>query len=109
MRRSDRAVNDSKVIVNFGDSSCGGTRRARSSFLLDGNGGGEPLDGIDLGTFHLVKKLTGVGRKRFDITALALGVNGVKGERGFAGARKPGHHRETISRNIEADVLEIVL
>src|SRR5579859_1486093 len=37
MGNADGAVNDAEIIVNFGDGADGGTRGARSGFLLDGN------------------------------------------------------------------------
>src|SRR5262249_35943361 len=48
-------------------------------------------------------------RQRFDGTALALGVDGVEGERGFARARESGEHHQPVARDFEIDVLEIVL
>src|SRR5262249_50788381 len=48
-------------------------------------------------------------RQRFDGTALALGVDGVEGERGFARARESGEHHQPVARDFEIDVLEIML
>src|SRR5262249_14356666 len=53
--------------------------------------------------------VAGIGRERFHVTALALGVDGVEGERGFARAREPGEHHQPVARDFEIDVLEIVL
>ncbi len=90
MRHADGAVNDAQIVVNFRDGADGGTRGARGGFLLDGDGGGEAFDNVDFGALHLVEELAGVGREGFDIAALAFGVNGVEGQRGFAGAGKAG-------------------
>ena len=38
----------------------------------------QAIDGVHVGTLHLVEKLAGVGRKRLHVTALALGVNRVE-------------------------------
>jgi hypothetical protein len=35
---------------------------------------------IDVRLLHHVEELAGVGRKRLDIAALALGIDGVEGE-----------------------------
>ena len=109
MRRADRAVDDAQIIVNFGDGADGGTRRARGGFLLDGDGRRKPFDRIDIGALHLVEELARVGGKRFDVAALALGVKGVEGERGFARTGETGDDGKRVSGNLEADVLEIVL
>ncbi len=49
--------------------------------------GAEAVDGIDFRTLHLVEELARVGRERFDVAALALGVDGVEGERALAAIR----------------------
>src|SRR5262249_15631278 len=45
----------------------------------------------------------------FDVTALTLGINGVERERGFARAGEPGHHHQLVARDLDVDVLEVVL
>src|SRR5581483_9492172 len=97
------------IIVDFGDGADSGTRGTRGGFLLDGNGGREALNDVHFGAFHLIEELASVGGKRFDVTALALGVNGIEGERGFAGTGKAGDNSEGITGDFEADVLEVVL
>jgi len=109
VRNADGAVDDAEIIVNFGDGTDGGARRAGGGFLLDGDGGGEAFDDVDLRALHLVEELAGVGGEGFDVAALALSVNGVKGEGRFAGAGKAGDDGEGVARDFDADVLEIVL
>jgi hypothetical protein len=67
--------------------------------------GRQAFDQVDIGLFHQLQELPGVGRQRFDVAALALGVQGVKGERGFAGAGQAGDHDELVARQVEVDVL----
>ena len=69
----------------------------------------KPVDRIDLGPLHLIQKLARVGRKRFDVAALALGVNRVEGERRLARSAQPGDHREGVARNLDVDILQVVL
>ena len=71
--------------------------------------GDRPVDMVDVGLLHHVEELPRIGRQRLDIAPLALGIDGVEGERGLAGARQPGDHHELLARQIERDVLEIVL
>lgn len=49
-------------------------------FLLNGDGGEDAVDGIDIGLVHAVEELADVRRKCLDVAALAFGVEGVEGE-----------------------------
>src|SRR5258708_14564889 len=109
MRNADGAVNDAEVMQNFRKFPDGGTWRPRGCFLFDGDGRRKAFDYVNFGTLHLVEELPGIGRKRFDVAALALGINGVKGEGGLARAGKTGDNRQGIAGDFEADVFEIVL
>src|SRR6266403_4456141 len=109
MRNADRGVDDAEVIVNFGDGADGGTRRARRGLLLDGDRRREPLDDVHVGAFHLVQELARVSREGFDVTALAFGVNGVKGQRRFAGAGEASNDREGVPGDFDVDILEVML
>src|SRR5690606_29303531 len=64
---------------------------------------------IDVGLFELVQELPRVCRKRFDITALAFGIDRIERERRFARTRKPGNDRKFIARNFYVNVLWIML
>ncbi|PFW73337.1 hypothetical protein COL23_19920, partial [Priestia aryabhattai] len=43
------------------------------------------------------------------IAALALGIDGVEGERRFPGAGKAGHDDQLVAWQVKIDALEIVL
>ena len=109
VRNADGRVDDAKIIVNFRDGADGGARRARSSFLLDGDRRRKPFDDVDFGALHLVEKLARVGGKRLNVAALALCVNGVESERGFSRAGKTGDDREAVPGDFDADVFQVVL
>jgi hypothetical protein len=64
---------------------------------------------IDIGLLHQLEELARIGRERLDIAALALGIDGVEGERGFARARQAGDHRERVARDVDVHALEVVL
>ena len=102
-------VEEAEVVVDFGDGADGGAGAAAGGFLLDGDGGGEAVDGVDVGALHLVEELSGVGREGFDVAALAFGVDGVEGEGGLAGAGESGDHGEGVARNADVDVAQVVL
>ena len=55
------------------------------------DGGCDAVDILHRGLFHTFQKLAGIGGKRLDVAALALGIDGVKRQRRFAG---PGHTRD---------------
>ncbi len=58
---------------------------------------------------ELAKKLAGVARKGFDITPLSLGIKGVERQGAFARAAYSGEDNQLIARQIEIDVLQVVL
>src|SRR5207245_9361061 len=75
VRNADGRVDDAKIIVNFRDGADGGARRARSSFLLDGDRRRKPFDDVDFGELNLVEKLARLGGKRQQDAELTLSVN----------------------------------
>jgi hypothetical protein len=77
----------------------------RGRFLLNGNGGRQAFDVIDIRLFHQGQKLACIGRQRFNIAALAFGIKGVEGEGGLAGAGQAGNHHELVAGQVEVDVL----
>ena len=97
------------VIVDFGDGADRRARIARGGLLLDGNGRRQAVDLIDVRLLHHLQELTRVSRQALDIPALALGIDGVEGERGLARAGQAGEHHQPVARNVEVDVFEIVL
>ena len=97
------------IVVDLGDRADRRTRVLRGGLLLDGDGRRQALDMVDVGLLHHVEELPRIGRQRLDIAPLALGIDRVEGERGLAGARESGDHHERLARQIERDILEIVL
>ncbi len=97
------------VVVDLGDGADRGARIARGGLLLDGDGRRQPVDLVDIGLLHHLQELPRIGGQALDVAALALGIDGVEGERGFARAGQAGQHHELVARQIEIDVLEIVL
>ena len=71
--------------------------------------GREPLDEVDVGLVHLAQELARVRRERLDVAALALGEDRVEGEARLARAGQAGEHDEGVAREVERDVLEVVL
>ncbi len=70
--------------------------------------GDRPLDGIHVGLVHHRQELPRVGRQRFHVAALALGVQRVEGQRGLAGPRQTGDDNQAVARQIYVDVAQVV-
>ncbi len=97
------------IVVDLGDGADGRARIARGGLLLDGDGRREAVDLVDVRLLHHLQELPRVGGEAFDIAALALGIDGVEGERRLARAGQPGEHHELVARDVEIDILEVVL
>ena len=77
-------------------------------FLLDGDGGRQTLDHIHIGLVHQLQKLAGVGGQALHIAALALGIQRVKGEAGFARAAQSRNHHQLVAGDVQVDIFQIV-
>ncbi len=51
---ADGGVEEAKIVVDLGDGADGAARAAAGGLLLDGDGGGEAVDGVDVGALHLI-------------------------------------------------------
>ena len=71
---SDAGEEQSQVFVNLRAGAHGGAGVAGYHLLFDGDGWRQSLDEITLGLGHSSQELTGVGRQRLHVAALALGV-----------------------------------
>ena len=77
---ADLGEQELQVVVQLGhgaDRRPGGLDRAG---LVDGDGGRDVLDGLDVRLLHAVEELPGVGREALDVAALALRVEDVEGD-----------------------------
>ncbi len=63
---------------------------------------------VDVGLLDALEELAGVGGERFDVAALAFGVDGVEGERGFARAADAADDGEGVVGDVDVDALEVV-
>jgi hypothetical protein len=91
---ADAGVEDTQVVVDLGDGADGGARVVGGALLLDGDGGREAAQVLDLGALELAEELARVGGEALDVAALALGVEGVEGEAGLARAADAGEDDE---------------
>ncbi len=108
VRSAGAGEKQAQVVVNLGDRADGRTGVVAGRLLFDRNRRRESLDQVDVGFLHSLQELSGVRRQRLDVAPLPLGVERVEGERGLAGTRQPGDDDQSVARQVEADVLQVV-
>ncbi len=107
-RRAGAGEQQAQVVVDLGDGADRRARVVRGRLLLDRDRRRQPFDMIDVGLFHHRQELARIGRQRFDVTALTLGIERVEGQRRLARAGQPGDHDQAVARQFDIDVLEVV-
>ena len=97
-----------QVARDVGERTDGGPGVAADGLLLDGDHGRQAVDEVHVRLLHLGDEALGVGGQRLHVAALALGVDGVEGERRLAGAGQARDYREFVAGDLDRDVLEVV-
>src|SRR5205085_11483578 len=106
--RAGAREKEPQVVVDLGNRADGRARIVARRLLLDGDGGREPLDQVDVGLLHQLEELARVRRERLDVASLPLGVERVEGKRALARAGEAGDHDQTVARQLDRDVLQVV-
>ena len=109
VRLADAGEQQPQVVIDLGDRADRRARVARRGLLVDRHRRRQALDEVDVGLVHLAEELPGVGRQRLDVAALAFGEDRVERQARLARTRQPGEHDHGVARQVEIDVLEIVL
>ena len=97
------------VIVELGHRADRRARGAHGVGLIDRDRGRNAGDAIDLRLVHPVEKLARVGREGLDVAPLPFRVDGVEGEGRLAAAADAGDHDQLAVRELQVEVLEVVL
>ena len=108
VRCADACKKQTQIVIYFRDGADGRPGIVRGRFLVNGDGRRKPFDQIHIRFFHKLQKLAGVGRERFDITALSLRIKGVESKRGLPGTGKSGDDDQLVAWQIDLDVFQIV-
>ncbi len=108
MRGADPGEQQAQIVVDLGDGADGGARVVRGGLLLDGDGRRQALDMVHVRLVHHRQELPRIGRQGLHIAPLALGIDGIEGQRRLAGAGQPGHHHQALPRQVQVDVLQVV-
>jgi hypothetical protein len=98
-----------QVVVDLGDRAHRGAGVLRGGLLLDRDRRREPLDRLHVWLLHELQELAGIGGEAFHIAPLALGIDGIEGQRGLAGAGQARDHHQPVARQLHVDVLQVVL
>ena len=109
VRPPDRSIQQTQIIMHLRHRRHDRTRIVPRRPLLNRNRRRQPLDLIDLRFLHLVQKLARVCRKTLHIPPLPLGIERVERERRLPRTAQPGNHRQTVPRNPDIDIFQIVL
>ncbi len=105
---ADARPEQAQVVVQLRGGADGRAAILDRVLLLDGDGGRDVLDPVDVRLVHALQELAGVGAEGLDVAALALGVEGVEGEGGLAAAADARHDDVAVAGDVDVDVLEIV-
>ena len=109
MRHAVRREEQVEVGGDVGQSADGRARVAGDGLLLDGDDRREAEHEINLGLAELLDKPLGERGERLHVAPLSLRVDGVERQRGFAGPADAGKDDELVARNLQVDVLQVVL
>ena len=109
VRLADGGKQQAHVVVDLGDRADGGAGAAAGGLLLDADGRRQAFHAVHVRLLHLLEELARKCGKRLDVAALAFGIDRVEGQAGLARTGEPGNHRQLLSRNLQIDVLQVVL
>ena len=109
VRHAHAREQQAQVVVYLGGGAHGGARVLAGGLLVDGHGGRQAVDAVQVGLVHLPQEHARVAGEAFHVAALPFGVHGVEGQAGLARARKPREHDQLVARYGEVDVLQVVL
>ena len=106
---ADLRVEQTQIVINLRDRRDGRILSPLAEPLLDSDGGWNAGKQIDVRLRHDLKKLPRVSGKAVEVAPLSFRVNDVESQRRFARPAQAGDDHELISRDVEADIFEIVL
>src|SRR5262249_39011328 len=109
MRLADPGVEEAQEVVNLRDGADGRAGIWPEPFLLDRNRRREPLCRVDLWFLHLRDELARIRRQRLHVAPLTIHIERVEGERRLSRSRETRDHDQSITRQLEGEVLQVVL
>ena len=107
--RAELHVQQAQEVIDLGERRHRALAAAAAGALLDGDRRRDAEDRIHVRARGRLHELARVGVEGFEVAALALVEEDVEGERGLARAGHAGDDREAVARDLDVDVLEVVL
>ena len=101
-------IEEAQEVEDFRRRAHGGTRVLVRRLLFDADDGREPRNLVHVGPFHAAEEVACIGRERFDVAALTLGIERVEGQRRLARAGQPGDDRQATARYGHVHILQVV-
>ena len=98
-----------QVVVDLGDRADCRAGGLDAVALLDGDRGGNSLNGLRLRLVHAVEELPCVGAERLDVATLPLGIDRIEGETRLTRPTGACEDDERPCGKVEVDALEIIL
>ena len=105
VRASRARVKQAQIVIDLRHRAHRRARIVARRLLVNRDRGRQPLDIVHIGLVHLPKELPRICGQRLHIAPLPLGVDRVKGKRGFPRAREARHDNELVARNLHVDIL----
>ncbi len=109
VRRAEPAEEDAQHRVGVGGGADGGARVGSHALLVDRDRGGQPVEHVHLGPGEVRHEALQEGAVGLVDQPLRLRGDRVEHQRALARAGDAREHREPALRNLDADVLEVVL
>ena len=106
---AELGVEQAHKLKNFGDGRDGAFTPAARDALLDRDRRRDAGDRVDIGPLELLDELPRVGVEAVEIAALAFGEEEIERERRLARAAETGDDGHFVERDVDRDVLEIVV
>ena len=107
-RYADARKQKTQIVIDLSGRCDSRTRSTRGISLANSNGGSNSVNFVDFGFLDAFQELPGVCRQRFDVPALAFGIDCVERKGGFSRAAYPGDDRQGIMRYFEVNIFEVV-
>src|SRR5258706_4457850 len=95
--------------MHLGQGADGRLAPAAAGALLDRHRRRDAEDRVDVGPRGGLDELAGIGIQRLEIAPLPFVEEDIEGERRLARARDTGDHREAPARDLDVDVLQVLL
>ena len=86
-----------QIVVDLRHRAHGRAGVFGGGLLVDGDRRGQAVNGVHIRLVHLAQEHPGVARQGFHIPPLPLGIDGVKGQGGFARPGQAGENHQLVS------------